>query len=73
MFIYSGASFHIIVISFFIYLFVNMFENLIHYNIGKFSNKETKLSLPSTTDWVKMVLVMSMFALLQGLLTYYFI
>jgi hypothetical protein len=73
MFIYSGASFHIIVISFFIYLFVNMFENLIHYNIGKFTNKETKLSLPSTIDWIKMVLVMCMFALLQGLLTYYFI
>jgi len=73
MFIYSGASFHIIVISFFIYLFVNMFENLIHYNIGKFNNKEIKFDLPSKTDWIKMVLVMCMFALLQGLLTYYFI
>ena len=73
MFIYSGASFHIIVISFFIYLFVNMFENLIHYNIGKFSNKETKLELPSIKDWIKMVLVMCIFALLQGILTYYFV
>lgn len=73
MFIYSGASFHIIVISFFIYLFVNMFENLIHYNIGKYTNNETKLSLPSTKDWIKIVLVMCMFALLQGLLTYYFV
>ena len=73
MFIYSGASFHIIVISFFIYLFVNLFENLIHYNIGKFSNKKTKLDLPSIKDWIKMLLVMCTFALLQGLLTYYFI
>jgi hypothetical protein len=72
MFIVSGASFHIIIISFFIYLFVNLFENLIHYNIGKFSNKETKFDIPSKKDWIKIVAVMCVFALLQGLLTYYF-
>lgn len=68
----SGSSFHIIVISFFVYLFVNLFENMIHYNIGRFSNKETKLELPSTKDFIKIVLVMCIFALLQGLLTNYF-
>ena len=72
MYIISGASLHIIVISFFVYLFVNLFENLIHYNIGKFSNKETKLELPSEKDFIKIALVMCVFALLQGLLTYYF-
>jgi hypothetical protein len=72
MFIISGASFHIIVISFFVYLFVNLFENLIHYNIGKFSDKETKLELPSKKDFLKIVVVMCVFALLQGLLTSYF-
>lgn len=73
MFIISGASFHLIAISFFVYLFVNLFENLIHYNIGRFSDKETKLELPTKTDWIKIIVVMCMFALLQGLLTYYFI
>ena len=68
----SGASLHIIVISFVVYLFVNFFENLIHYNIGRFSNKETKLELPSKKDFIKIVVVMSVFALLQGLLTSYF-
>jgi hypothetical protein len=68
----SGASFHIIVISFFVYLFVNLFENVIHYNIGKFSNKETKLDLPSEKDFIKIIIVMCVFALLQGLLTSYF-
>ena len=68
----SGSSIHIIVISFFVYLFVNLFENLIHYNIGRFSNKQTEFELPSTKDFVKIVLVMSTFALLQGLLTSYF-
>ena len=72
MYIISGASLHLIAISFFVYLFVNLFENLIHYNIGRFSDKETKLELPSKKDWIKIVVVMFVFALLQGLLTYYF-
>jgi hypothetical protein len=72
MYIISGAGFHIIAISFFVYLFVNFFENLIHYNIGRFSDKETKLTLPSKKDLIKIVIVMCVSALLQGLLTYYF-
>jgi hypothetical protein len=72
MYILSGASFNIIAISFFVYIFVNLFENLIHYNIGKFSNKETQLELPTKKDFVKIVVVMCVFALLQGLLTNYF-
>lgn len=72
MYIISGASFHIIAISFFVYIFVNLFENMIHYNIGRFSNKETKLELPNKKDFVKIVVVMCVFALLQGLLTSYF-
>jgi hypothetical protein len=72
MYILSGASVHIIVISFVVYLFVNLFENLIHYNIGKFSNKETKLDLPSRQDFIKILVVMCVFALLQGVLTVYF-
>ena len=57
MFILSGKV-HIIVISFFVYLAVNLAENLIHYNIGKFSNKETKFDIPSKKDWFKIVVVM---------------
>lgn len=72
MYILSGTSFNIIVISFFVYLFVNLFENMIHYNIGKFSNKETKLELPTKQDFIKIVIVMIVFALLQGVLTAYF-
>ena len=72
MYVISGASLHIIAISFVVYLFVNFFENLIHYNIGRFTNKETKLELPTKKDFIKIVLVMCAFALLQGLLTSYF-
>ena len=72
MYIISGASLHIIAISFFVYIFVNLFENIIHYNIGRFSNKETKLELPSKKDFIKIIVVMLIFALIQGLLTSYF-
>ena len=72
MYIISVASFHIIAISFLVYIFVNFFENMIHYNIGRFSNKETKLEIPSKKDFIKIVIVMCIFALLQGLLTSYF-
>ncbi len=70
---FISGKYHIIIISFVVYLFVNLVENLIHYNIGKFSNKETKLDVPSKKDWIKILLVMCIFALIQGLLTYYFI
>ena len=72
MSIMSNASFHIIAISFVVYLFVNFFENLIHYNIGKFSNKATHFELPTKNDLIKIVIVMCTFALLQGLLTGFF-
>jgi len=72
MYITSGASFHIIVISFVVYVFVNLFENMIHYNIGRFSNKETKFELPSKKDLIKIIIVMFVFALIQGVLTSYF-
>ena len=48
-----------------------MVENYIHYNIGK--NKDEgyniKFSSPSALDWTKIVIVMFVFALLQGILT----
>lgn len=71
MYITSGTS-SLIGISFLVYLFVNFFENLIHYNIGRFSNKETKLEVPTKKDLIKIVVIMCLFALLQGLLTSYF-
>ena len=65
-------STRIVIVSFFVYLFVNLFENLIHYNIGKFSNKETHFEIPSEKDWLKIVVVMITFALIQGLMTCFF-
>lgn len=69
----NNSSVHLIVVSFVVYLVVNLFENVIHYNIGKFSNKENIVfEIPNKKDWVKIIIVMGVFALLQGLLTFWF-
>jgi len=72
MYIISGPNMHLIAVSFFVYLVVNLFENLIHYNIGRFSDKDIKFEIPTPKDWVKIIGVMCAFALLQGVLTYWF-
>jgi hypothetical protein len=72
MYIISGSNIHLIAVSFCVYLVVNLFENLIHYNIGRFSNKDTKFEIPTRKDWLKIIVVMFVFALLQGLLTVWF-
>lgn len=56
-------------ISFLVYLGLNTIENLIHYNIGKYSDQSTLMDLPTKTDWVKIIVVMIIFAFLQGILT----
>jgi hypothetical protein len=71
-YILKDSSTRIVIVSFFVYLFANLFENLIHYNIGKFSNAETKFDMPSEKDWTKIVGVMIIFALIQGFMTCFF-
>ena len=67
------ASSHLIIVSFIVYIFVNLIENTIHYNIGKFSNQdEYHFNIPTKKDWIRIILIMVIFALLQGFLTYYF-
>jgi hypothetical protein len=67
------ASVHLIIVSFLVYIFVNIIENTIHYNIGKFSNQdEYHFDIPTKIDWIRIIIIMIIFALLQGFLTYYF-
>ena len=60
---------NLFLISFFVYLVVNVAENLIHYNIGKYSDSTIQFDLPTSQDWIKIILVMITFAVLQGVLT----
>ena len=55
----------LLLVSFTVYLFVNLFENLFHYNIGKYSNHITKFDIPTKKDWWKIISVMVSFALLD--------
>ena len=61
--------FRLLIVSFIVYLFVNLVENMIHYNIGKYSNKTTHFDIPTKKDWGKIIVVMVFFALVQGSLT----
>lgn len=65
-------SLHIIFISFAVYIFVNTFENYIHYNIGRHHDNAYKIQLssPSKKDWIKIIFIMIVFALVQGVMTY---
>jgi hypothetical protein len=59
----------IILISAAIYLVINLFENLFYYSIGRHSNQDIKLEIPTTYDFIRIIFVTIFFALLQGWLT----
>jgi len=84
---FKPGTIHIFVFSFLVFIVLNVIENVIHYNIGKFhegvseKKKETErgkdiagyhFTNPSNTDWVRIVVIMLVFAVLQGVFTSYF-
>ena len=65
---------HIIIISFVVFIILNIIENILHYNIGRnYNEKKLKLLLPSKNDFYDIICIMFIFALLQGLFTEYFL
>ena len=66
---------NLILISIIVFLFLNMIENIIHFSIG--GNIDTKdtpsinIEMPDTNDIIKIIFIMSVFSVLQALLTYY--
>jgi uncharacterized PurR-regulated membrane protein YhhQ (DUF165 family) len=71
LFNFNSSNIRIIYASIIAYIFVNLFENMIHYNIGRFSNKDIKFMIPTKKDWFKIITVMLIFAIIQGILTIY--
>jgi len=58
-------------VSFLVFIFLNVIENYVHYNIGRHRESESiQLSSPSKNDWLKIIVVMTVFAFLQGGFTY---
>lgn len=56
-----------------LYIVINLVENMIHYNIGRNFEIEdvhdTKFITPSSVDIIRIISVMAVFAVLQGLFT----
>jgi len=72
---FKKGTFHVFILSFGIFIVLNIIENLIHYNIGKHHDEDSshlKFTNPSTTDWFRIIVIMIIFAVLQGLFTSYF-
>ena len=65
-------KFHLFIVSFIVFTLLNIIENVVHYNIGKTSNKEFQFTNPTIIDWKKIIFTMIIFALLQGIFTMYF-
>jgi len=65
----------LIFVSMCVYLILNAMENIIHFNIGRnIENKDNaalKLQLPGKYDIAKIIVVMTIFSMLQGIFTYY--
>jgi hypothetical protein len=63
---------HVFIVSFCVFIVLNLIENLLHYNIGRHSDSELVLNSPTKKDWIRIIIVMIIFAILQGVFTYYF-
>ena len=73
MYIIKNKNINIIIISFLVFVFLNLIENLIHYNIGRHTEAKEFIVLtnPPYRDWLKIAFIMVIFGLLQGFLTFY--
>lgn len=72
---FNKKTFHIFIVSFVVFIILNVIENVIHYNIGKFHNGNglnIKVTNPSSGDWFRIIFIMIVFAILQGIFTSYF-
>lgn len=76
---FKPGTIHVFIFSFLIFIVLNVIENVIHYNIGKFHNGGNEnyltgyhLTNPSNSDWVRIIFIMFVFAILQGVFTSYF-
>ncbi len=65
---------YLVIISMLVFGVLNLIENMIHYNIGRsYGNHGFTFSFPSFEDLVKILFVMFIFGLAQGILTELFV
>jgi len=59
--------------SFFVFLILNIIENIIQFTIGRKQNSHIlEIIKPTKKDWIKIGITTLIFAIAQGLLTSYF-
>ncbi len=58
-------------ISFIVFIFLNLIENIFHFTAGKYSDDDKlfHFELPSKKDLMKIIIIMFIFAFLQAILT----
>ena len=68
---------YVIVISMLVFIVLNIIENIIHFNMGKYSGTELNykklFEVPNFKDLVDICIIIIVFAFLQGVLTNWFI
>jgi hypothetical protein len=69
---------HLILISMGVFLVLNMFENIIHFSIGRNIKEKDNanignIEIPEYYDIIKIIVIMFVFAFLQAIFTYYFL
>lgn len=81
---FKSGTIHIFIFSFIVFIVLNVVENVIHYNIGKFHDHGGgagagnggiagyHFTNPTNTDWVRIIVIMLVFAILQGVFTSHF-
>ena len=76
---FKPVTLHIFAFSFIVFIVLNIIENVIHYNIGKYHDHGGgggiagfHFTNPTETDWVRIIVIMVIFAVLQGGFTSYF-
>lgn len=58
---------HLFLVSFLVFIVLNVVENVYHYSIGRLSDKKNvEWVMPSKLDWVRIVIVMVIFGILQA-------
>ena len=62
---------HLVIVSFLVFIVLNIIENYIHYNNGRNHDHQfAEFSIPSTSDCTKMIIIMLCFGILQASFTY---
>ena len=68
---FKDKKLHVFYISVVVFILLNLIENYIHYNIGHHPEANgIILTTPTNIEWVKIIIIMCIFAFLQGFFTY---